>query len=240
MQDLQVMTDQMRSQMEHINQVQTSMASHMHHVQELVARTPVTNGAQSPMLVGQHYPDRIHSTNVDVNSHLRPRGIDASRGLSQAAMPLTSGQQTPSREDLSNHLQRQGYSNNLGPSLSTADILRHQIEASASDENAQNYGRMQQEDYGMSEHDQTYTLPAPAQLNPTGSLSLPVRPLMSQETNPHQSKSKGGRSIQASSQLSEFVINPDPNFLAQINANIRSNNVDVDDEDDVIDDSYGA
>lgn len=99
---------------------------------------------------------------------------------------------------------------------------------------------MQQEDYGMSEHDQTYTLPAPAQLNPTGSLSLPVRPLMSQETNTHQSKSKGGRSIQASSQLSEFVINPDPNFLAQINANIRSNNVDVDDEDDVIDDSYGA
>ena len=44
MQDLQVMTDQMRNQMEHINQVQTSMATHMHHVQELVARTPVTNG----------------------------------------------------------------------------------------------------------------------------------------------------------------------------------------------------
>jgi hypothetical protein len=51
------MTDQMRSQMEHINQVQSSMATHMHQVQELVAQTPVTNGAQSPMLVGHSYPD---------------------------------------------------------------------------------------------------------------------------------------------------------------------------------------
>jgi len=62
---------------------------------------------------------------------------------------------------------------------------------------------------------------------------------MSQETNNHQTKSKGDRSIQASSQLSEFVINPDPNFLAQINANIRSNNVDLDDDDEDEDDARG-
>ena len=145
------------------------------------------------------------------------------------------------QEELPNHLQHQGYSNNLDPSRSTGDILGHENVVNAAVENVQNYERMQQEGYGMNEHDPSYALPAPTQLNPTGSLSLPVQPLMTQETNNHQTKSKGDRSIQASSQLSEFVINPDPNFLAQINANIRSNNVNNDDEGgNAGDDGYGA
>lgn len=150
--------------------------------------------------------------------------MDAPHGLSQAAMPLMSGEQTPLQEDLPNHLQHQRYPNNLNPSRPTRDILGHGDEINGVVENVQNYERMQPEDYGMNEHEPSYALPAPAQLNPTGSLSLPVRPLMSQETNNHRTKSKGDHSIQASSQLSEFVINPDPNFLAQINANIRNNN----------------
>lgn len=52
MQNLQAMTEQMRSQMEHMNQVQSSMATHMYQVQGLVVQTPVATGAQSPMLVG--------------------------------------------------------------------------------------------------------------------------------------------------------------------------------------------
>jgi hypothetical protein len=167
--------------------------------------------------------------------------MDAPHGLSQAAMPMMSGEQTPLQEELPNHLQHQRYPNNLDPSRPAGDILGHADEVNEAVENVQNYERIQQEDYGMNEHDPSYALPAPAQLNPTGSLSLPVQPLMSQETNNHQTKSKGDRSIQASSQLSEFVINPDPNFLAQINANIRSNNANnIEEEENAGGNGYGA